>query len=325
MGLFTGWFKKKGIARTRTAIALGGGGIRGAAHLGVLKYLEEKEYNRFDSIVGTSAGAIFGALYLQSRDSNEAIDKLVQTLDKLDKKKSLINITSKKSNFLSNLKEKLYLAKSLFSMSIIDESYLEEFLVTLIGERSTFSQLKKPLYVVATDLISGKDVVFSQGDLIPALMASSAIPGAFPPQKYEKYCLIDGGSTQKLPSKIALMLGANRVMGIDVGSPFQPKENFSSSIQVISRSETITSFILNQQNRLAVDLLLSPKFKDMKWYDFHRHQEALQAGMAEARRKKEEIDRFFQSQQTRRREGLYLIKESFILDGISADGSYRSD
>jgi NTE family protein len=325
MGLFSKWLGKRTAPEIKTALALGGGGIRGVAHLGVLKYLEERRYPPIDFLVGTSAGAVFGSLYLLSRDADDAINRLDLALKKLDKKKSLIHITSKKSNFLSNLKEKMYLAKSLFSLSVIDEAYLEEFLVTLIGENVRFSQLKNPLFVVATDLVSGKDVVFSKGDLIPALMASSAIPGAFPPQKYQGYCLIDGGSTQKLPAKIARQLGAGRIMAIDVGSQFQRKTEFSTSPQIISRSEAIASSILNRQNRLAADLLLTPEFKDMKWYDFHRHQEALEAGRTEARNKKNEIERFFNTRRHLQKRDISLTNDAFILDGLSADGSDRAD
>lgn len=314
MALFSGWLGKKTGKKTKTAIALGGGGIRGMAHLGVMKFLEENQSGQPDFLVGTSAGAVFGSLYLLSENADEAIDRVTRALKKLGKKKSLIQITSKKSNFLSNIKEKIHLAKSLFALSIIDASYLEEFLVTLLGEHTTFDRLKKPLHVVATDLVSGKDVVFSRGDLIPALMASSAIPGAFPPQKYKDYCLIDGGSTQKLPTKVALILGAHRVMAVDVGSPFLARTGFTTSSQVISRSDSITASILNIQNRLAADLVLTPNFSDMKWYDFHRYREALQAGLSEARNRRDDIDRFFSSRRLSRKEHITLLEESLILD-----------
>ena len=235
MRLFAKWRGRKIPSRPRTAIVLGGGGIRGLAHLGILKHLERQGHDSFDFFVGTSAGAVFGALYLLSEDADQAIHRVIQTLEILKKRKSLIQITTKKSNFLSNLKERVARTKSLFSLSVIDEIYLKEFLVALIGEGYTFSGLNKPLYVVATDLVSGKDVVFSRGDLIPALMASSAIPGAFPPQRFKEYCLIDGGSTQKLPAGIARKLGAERILAVDVGSPFQKKNEFTSSPQIIAR------------------------------------------------------------------------------------------
>jgi NTE family protein len=314
MRLFRNWFKNSGIPEGKIALALGGGGTRGVAHLGILKFLEEHEYLDYDFIVGTSAGAVFGSLYLLSNDADEAIGRLARAIEILDKKKSLINIAAKKSNFLSNLKEKLYLAKSIFSLSVIGEEPMKEFLMTLLGDHPHFSDLRKPLYVVATDLYSGRDVVFSQGELIQPLMASSAIPGAFPPFSYKIYYLIDGGSTQKLPAKIARRLGADRVMGVDVGSGFQIKKHYSSSNQVIGRSEEITSNILNQQNLLAADLLLKPGFHDMKWYEFKRYREAFDSGYAEAAGKKKEIEAFFKSRTLKPRGQNRLEDISFILE-----------
>lgn len=314
MGLLRDWFKKSRTPGEKIALALGGGGIRGVAHLGILKYLEEQNHLNYDFIVGTSAGAVFGSLYLLSADADEAVGRLSRAIGKLNNKKSLINITAKKSNFLSNLKEKLYLARAMFSLSVISEEPLREFLMTLIGDHPRFSDLKKPLYVVATDLYSGQDVIFSQGDLIQPLMSSSAIPGAFPPQAYKSYYLIDGGSTQKLPVKIAGKLGAGRVLGVDVGSGFQIKKQYTSSNQVIGRSEEIAKNILNQQNCLAADLLLKPVFQDMKWHDFLRYQEAFDSGYREAASKKKEIEAFFRSGTLKSGPGTTPRMKSFILD-----------
>jgi NTE family protein len=302
------WFGKK-----KTALVLGGGGVKGVAHLGVLKYLEQNGYSDYDFIVGTSSGAIFGALFLSSSDVNEAYSRLSEVLTKLDTKKGLINITKNKSTFLANLKEKLYLAKSLLRISIIDEAPLREFLVALLGEKPQYSDLKLPLYVVATDLISGKDVVFSRGDLIPPLMASSAIPGAFPPIRYKNYLLIDGGRTQKLASGIASKLGAQKILGVDVGGHFLLKHRFNTSTQVIIRSEEITSKMLHIQNCRAVDLLIKPDFKKMKWHEFFRYKQAFEIGYREALKNKRELERFFKY---RRKSGKRIEsqKETVILE-----------
>lgn len=303
------WFTKK-----KSALVLGGGGVKGVAHLGFLKYLEENGYDNYDFIVGTSSGAIFGALYLYSVNCDEAYNRLGSVLKKLDPKKSLINITKKKSSFLSNLKEKLYLAKSLLSISIIDEEPLREFLFTLLGQNLRFSDLKKPLYVVATDLISGKDVVFSQGDLIPPLMASSAIPGAFPPIKYKNYTLIDGGRTQKLATGIASKLGAQKILGVDVGGKFQFKERFFNSTQVISRSEEIVSRMLHDLNRRATDLLIRPDFKQMKWYEFSRYNQAFKIGYQEAIKNKKALKSFFNSRKKSKKQKIFPENENLIME-----------
>lgn len=303
------WFGKK-----KCALVLGGGGVKGVAHLGVLKYLEQNEYSNYDFIVGTSSGAIFGALFLNSSNSDEAYNRISEVLTKLDSKKSLTNITRNKSTFLSNLKEKIYLAKSLLRISIIDEAPLREFLVALLGEKLQFSDLKKPLHVVATDLKSGKDVVFSHGELIPPLMASSAIPGAFPPIKYKGYILIDGGRTQKLASGIATKLGAQKILGVDVGGHFLLKDRFSTSTQVIIRSEEITSKMLHIQNCQAVDLLIKPDFKKMKWHEFFRYKQAFEIGYREALKNKKDITRFFKSWRKPGQQKTDLQKETVIME-----------
>ncbi len=313
MEIIKKWFGRKTIHKGKTAIALGGGGARGVAHLGILKYLEDNGYH-CDFLVGTSAGAIFGALYLLSQDSDEAYERLKDALENLEGGKKFLGITNNKSSVLANLKEKLYLAKSLFSISILEQEPLQKFLTVLIGKDKTFKDLKKTLYVVATDLNTGKDVVFSQGELLAPLMASSSLPGVFPPVKFQNYCLIDGGTTQKLPSRIAYMLGAQKVLGVDVGSAILPKENFSGAAQVMIRSEEIASAILHRQNCRAANLLLTPYFNDFKWYDFKRHSEAFDIGYNEALKQKRTIDRFFKRDKNKNRLKFMLGEESVLVE-----------
>ena len=305
-------FEKTG--RGKTALALGGGGVRGVAHLGVMKFLEENHHDRYDFVVGTSAGALFGALYLLSLDADEAQDTLSQAVARLSKTKGLPVVASRKSKFLTNVQEKLQTAKSLLTISIIDKEPLREFITALVGENTTFSDLKKPLYVVATDLKSGKDVVFSRGELVPALIASSALPGVFPPIEYHSYYLIDGGITQKLPSRIAYGLGAKRVFAVDVGSPFRFKDRFATPLQVIMRSEEIASQALHDRNCDTVNLLLSPRFGEMRWYEFKRHHEAFEAGHSEASENSRRIHRFFQPSLGRPLSTLKAIEKEFILE-----------
>jgi NTE family protein len=313
MEILKKWFGKKTIHKGKVAIALGGGGARGVAHLGILKYLEDNGYY-YDFLVGTSAGAIFGALYLLSQDSDEAYERLKDALEGLEGGGKFLAVTNKKSSVLANLKEKLYLAKSLFSVSILDQEPLREFLTVLIGKDRTFKDLKKTLYVVATDLNTGKDVIFSKGELLTPLIASSSLPGVFPPVKFRDYCLIDGGTTQKLPSGIASMLGAKKVLGVDVGSAILPKENFSRAAQVMIRSEEIASAVLHRQNRQATNLLLTPGFNDFKWYEFKRHSEAFDAGYSEALKQKRAIDRFFKRGKGDNRQRFVLGEESVLVE-----------
>ncbi len=287
------WLKSKEIfARGKIGLALGGGGARGVAHLGILKYLEEKNYP-VDFIVGTSAGGIFGALYLLSENSDEAYEKMVTAIEEANGAKNLVNSAIEKSSLLSNLKEKLYLAKSLVSPSILEQEPLRQFITVLLGDHVTFADLKKPLYLVATDLHSGNDIVIGSGDLLTPLIATSSIPGVFPPVPYRDYCLVDGGTTQKLPSKIAYKLGAEKVLGVDISSTYNPKKEYPRAADVVIRAEEVASAALHRENRKAVDLLLHPEFHEFKWHEFKRHKEAFTSGYLEALKHEEDIERFY--------------------------------
>jgi len=309
------WLKKpNGTAKGKTALALGGGGVRGVAHLGVIHFLEENELDRWDFLVGTSAGSIFGALFLLYGNVEQARDRMATVIRSMKKSRGLLSVTSSKSNFLANIKEKLHTARSLLKLSIIDAEPLREFIVSLVGETTTFSDLRKPLYVVATDLKSGRDVVFSRGELLPALMATSSIPGVFPPVTYRGYHLVDGGITHKLPTRIAYGLGARRVLGVDVGGGMMVRNRFSNPIEVIIRSEEIASQALHDRNRDAVGLLLTPRFNDMKWYEFTRHPEAYEAGLKAAAARGADLRRFFRPGLGRYRKTPICTEENFILE-----------
>lgn len=207
------------------------------------------------------------------------------------------------------------MAKSMFQLSLIEEKPMKEFFLELFDKDIQFNDLRKELYVVTTDLISGKDIVFNKGTLINALMASSAIPAVFPPQKYKNYYLIDGGTTQKLPSRIAYALEANKVIGTDVGSPFISKNKYSNSADLIIRSEEIVSHILHNQNRQACSLLLNPVFNQVKWYEFERYQECFDAGYLEAKKYAKDIKKIFKSKiNINRKKNINPQKYPFILE-----------
>ncbi len=309
-----GFLKKLFHNKKKTAIVLGGGGVRGVAHLGVLKFLEENNYD-FDFIVGTSSGAVFGALYLLNKNLDEAYMKLSESFQNLGKYKNLKDVISKKSSFLINIKKKLYMAKSMFQLSLIEEKPMEEFFLELFDKDIQFNDLRKELYAVATDLISGKDIVFNKGNLINALMASSSIPAVFPPKKYKNYYLIDGGTTQKLPSKVAYALGANKVIGIDVGSPFINKNKYSNSADLIIRSEEIVSHILHDQNRQACSLLLNPVFNQVNWCEFEKYQECFDAGYLEAEKHAKDIKKILKSKiNINKKKNINPQNQTFILE-----------
>ena len=165
-------------------IALGGGGSRGFAHVGVLRRLEQEGY-RVKAVAGTSAGGIIAALYAAGYTPDEMEAKFTE----LDQSK-LFGRTSKDGPGLLGL------------------SGAEKVLENFFGVRR-FEDLKLSCAVVAVDLQTGREVVLSQGRVVDAILATIAVPGIFPPKDYQGNQLVDGAVLNPVPVSIARLLAPN--------------------------------------------------------------------------------------------------------------------
>lgn len=174
-------------------LVLSGGGARGFAHIGVLRVLE-RAGAKFDVVAGTSMGAILGSLYASGLSADELYE-LATATDWTD----VVDL-SLKSGLLKGDRLAGFLAERL---------------------PATFEELKLPFATVATDIESGEEVVMTEGDLVSAVRASAAFPGAFEPVHLAGRTLADGGIINNLPINAASWLGANRVIASDVTPPRQ--------------------------------------------------------------------------------------------------------
>ncbi len=193
MGLFD-WLggKDRGRKPVRTlGLALGGGGVRGAAHLGVLDVLE-REGIRPDVIAGTSVGSIIGACLAAGLDVGE-MRETMRTLKWTD---------------LTRLSWGNRLA-------LLDTTPLRRFIDRSLGERE-FDDLEVPFAAVTCDVLTGAEVLVREGSVARAVTASSALPGLFPPDEYGEALLIDGGAIANLPVRAARELGADYVIAVDI-------------------------------------------------------------------------------------------------------------
>lgn len=152
---------------------LSGGGARGFAHLGVLKFLEELHIKPY-AIAGTSAGAIAGAFYAAGKKPEDILDLM-------------------KNNSLFGWNTIAWRKKGFFTMDVLRKS-----LQKVIG-KNDFSSLQMELFVAATDLIKGEAVIFSKGKLFEAVIASASVPVVFEPVKIEDKLLVDGGVLNNFP------------------------------------------------------------------------------------------------------------------------------
>ncbi len=195
--------RKRGI----TAFVLSGGGVFGALQVGMLKALYERGVFP-DLVVGCSVGALNGAVICQW-PGIEGLERLIRTWESVGDDQIFPG-----NRFLRLLKGVRQ-----------DHLYPREGLERIIDENIAYERIEDvpvPLRVVACDLDTGEEVVFSKGPLRPALLASTALPGAFPPVHHEGRRLIDGGVVNNVPITIADQGGVKRIFVLNVASEVEP-------------------------------------------------------------------------------------------------------
>jgi NTE family protein len=163
------------------ALALGGGGSRGYAHIGVIRRLEQKGYN-VRAVAGTSAGAIIGCMYAAGYTPDEM-----------------------EARFANLDQSKLFGRASGEGPSVLGFSGATKLLEEILGDR-TFESLKIPCAVVAVDIMSAQEVILSKGCVVDAILASSAVPAIFPPQIIGEHQLVDGAALDPVPVSVVRSL-----------------------------------------------------------------------------------------------------------------------
>jgi NTE family protein len=239
--------------RPKVGLALGGGFARGIAHIGVLRVLEEEQIP-IDFIAGTSVGALIAATYA-SGTSFEEMERQ--------------GIATRFSDFGR---------WTLSRMGMATNDRLEHFLHKFTPAEF-FSQMKIPLSIVATDLISGESVHFTDGEIGPALRASCAYPGLFLPVEYHGRILVDGFLTEAVPAEAARDLGAELVIGVHL-EPGLLQSAPRNTIEVISRSFSVIQTAATQLWRGDVDILIEPNVHHILWDEFIKTPQLVAAGEA---------------------------------------------
>lgn len=131
---------------------------------------------------------------------------------------------------------------------------------------------------IATDLISGQEINFTKGSLRDVIKASSAIPGIFPPVKYQNYFLVDGSASESVPAGKVREIGADRVLAVDVSRYINAVEQPQNVLDILYRTEDITSFHLSEVRLREADLIIRPEVKHLTWADFYQVKRIIAAG-----------------------------------------------
>lgn len=237
--------------RPKVGVALGGGFARGIAHIGVLRVLEEHEIP-VDFIAGTSVGALIAAGYA----SGTPLEEMARQG--------------------SGTQFKDFGRWTLSRMGMASNDRLEDFLRRFTTAKY-FNQLKIPLTIVATDLLKGESVHFTEGELGPALRASCAYPGLFLPVEHQGHFLVDGFLTEQVPAPAARKMGAEMVISVHL-EPGLLDSKPRNTIEVISRSFSIIQGVTNQPWRAATDILIEPDVHHVLWDEFVKTPLLIAAG-----------------------------------------------
>ncbi|ANQ54535.1 hypothetical protein XJ44_00030 [Thermosipho affectus] len=252
-------------------LVLSGGAARGAAHVGVIRALEEKGFVP-DAIIGVSIGAVVGAGYAVLKDSKKLWDYSEKIYKKSFKFFPII--------FSSNRKFNRHFAKiSCYHMtnkvSVLPSKLYFKIFEKAFGKLS-FEDLKIKFYAVSNDLKSGKVIIHSSGKIIEPLKASMAIPGIFPPVEFEDKILVDGGTINNLPTDIARKLGADYIIAVDLSENNKkikiPKTS-NDILNVINHmcGNKILSFLIKE-----ADFIVRPPVNNIGTFEFKRSLEVME-------------------------------------------------
>ncbi|MGB2626981.1 MAG: patatin-like phospholipase family protein [Candidatus Acidiferrum sp.] len=249
------------------ALALGGGFARGYAHLGVLKVFEENQIP-LSCLTGSSVGSILAAAYASGTPLPLIIAKCREV-----RFKDFARWRVSRFGLASNER-----------LGALVQRYFDS---------KQFDDLKIPVGIVATDLGTGDPVLFKEGAISDAVRASCAFPGLFEPIHIGTRVLADGGLVAPVPTKAARDLGAEIVVGVSVGmhdgQPGAPRNIF----QVVSRAVSAAQKHQLESWERHADLVLRPDVQSLAWDDFHRIDEAIEAGATAARSALTQLKKFY--------------------------------
>jgi NTE family protein len=266
-------------AQRRLGLALGGGGVRGLAHIGVIKVLESAGI-AVASLAGSSMGGLIGALFAAGW-TGEELEQEVLSRTKFRQMVKLVDLSPSRRGFLVGQR-------------------VREQLDELIGNKLSFAQLRIPLALTAVDLCTGKEVTLRTGSVLEAVLATTAVPGLMPPVVMNGCQLIDGGVLNNVPTDVAKADGADVIAAVDVNPPFpsDPSQSLEENEktwpaifpQFAQDFYTAELIMVNALTRLRIaqcppDLLIQPPIPDgiSIFWGFTRAREAIAAGEESAR------------------------------------------
>ncbi len=263
--------------KPKVVLVLSGGGAKGIAHIPLLQKLDSLHIVP-DLIVGNSMGSIIGGLYAMgySGDSIEKITKNIYWDKLLGGGQSLRSVSAEEKREFQRYLVGIGVKDGKLNSvgSLLNDQNLREYLSELtypVYNVKDFDSLPIPFRAMATDLVEGKEVILSKGNLAYAMRASMSLPAIFKPMPYGKSVLVDGGVLNNFPTDIAKQMGADIIIGSDVGGGMEPIDKLNNIMTVLMQTSMFPSNIKNPANRdlctILVDHLPNLRFSTADFAD----------------------------------------------------------
>ncbi|WP_439333845.1 patatin-like phospholipase family protein [Vibrio agarilyticus] len=326
--------------RGSIALVLAGGGAKGAAHIGVLKALEEMRIP-VDYVTGTSMGAFVGGLYATGMSASE-IERFIEEVDwnqgyrdRVSRGERRIRDKENEDRFQLRTDLGINLNSAEAPRGVVQGQNMLRILRHTTGNLpalSSFDQLAVPFRSVATDILALEEVVIDNGYLVDAMMASMSVPGALPPYELQGTLLVDGGVINNMPVDVARDMGADHVIAVDISTDYKKKQDFTSLFVV---ADQLSNFMVRRSTAEQAatltqdDVYLKPEVGSMETTEFDRMTEAFDAGYQIAYQNQAALARYaltpadyqaYQNQKLRQRRALER-NESAVIDRVVLENS----
>lgn len=283
------------MSQQNVTLALGGGGARGVAHLGVIEEVLKAGW-LVDRVIGISIGSLAGAMYAFDPDILQVQERTLGYLLSPEferQQRELFRADRGKDNGVRGglfswyhtvanyLDAHQTLTRAVTRKSLLPGALLEEVVKHLLPD-ADIADAKIPLSIAAVDLITGERVALEEGPLRVAVQASAAIPGIFPPVKWEGRLLCDLGVLSSLPVRIARRYDPRILVGVDVGGHAKQLSEYATALDVLMRIIEIGEMTFREDLRAEADLVIAPAVGEIEWFDFSKSLQLIEAGRAAA-------------------------------------------
>ncbi|HCG8444189.1 TPA: patatin-like phospholipase family protein [Vibrio parahaemolyticus] len=275
--------------RPKVAVVLAGGGAKGAAHIGVLKALEEMHIP-VDIITGTSMGAYVGGLYATGMSADE-IESFIYSVDwnsgyrdRVDRSQRRVRDKEYEDRYQITTDLGLRFGEVRAPTGVVQgQNMLRVLRETTgnLGRFESFDELAIPYRSVATDILELDEVVIGNGYLVDAMMASMSVPGALPPYKLNGHMLVDGGVVNNMPVDVARAMGADVVIAIDISTDYKTEDDFTGLFTV---ADQLSNYLVRRSTQQQVetlqehDVYIRPNVGQMETVEFDKMPWAFQSG-----------------------------------------------